>query len=71
MREPIFKELVIELIASYEFDEDAAQRDSLSQLSIGWVVSGRNYPLLILPYILVCIPKRKLVLEWLSKVITN
>ena len=44
MKELIFKELVIEFIASYEFDEDAAQgMGFLIQLSIGWVVSGRKF----------------------------
>ena len=31
MREPIYKELFIEFIASYEFDEDAARRDNTSK----------------------------------------
>ena len=31
LREPICKELVIEFIASYEFDEDTARRDSTSR----------------------------------------
>jgi len=30
LREPIFKKLVIEFIASYEFDEDAAREDRVS-----------------------------------------
>ena len=31
MREPIFKVLVIEFIASYEFDDDAARKDNTSK----------------------------------------
>ena len=39
MREPIFKELVIEFIASYEFDEDEARRDNTSK-SIKYRLGG-------------------------------
>ena len=36
-REPTFKELVIEFIASYEFDEDAARRDNTSKPIKYWL----------------------------------
>ena len=49
LREPIFKELVVEFIASYEFDEDKARRD-MASTPIKYRLGGqwRNFLLLIL-----------------------